>query len=699
MSEVTYRLDKSSRIATFIIDTAGAVNTVGQLFLADLEKTIERAKLDNVKGVIIVSGKKKSFLDGANLKEIASGATTSMVRHVTLRYQESLAELAKSLFPVVAILDGQTALGGGLELLLWGCDHVFSTPNSKMGLPEVNVGLFPVGGGTHTLPKIVGFKTAVDWIAGGKVNSAEFYSNPEFITICESRELEPMAKQWLDSHHGILNRNYDPNFCEADSLSSEEKMQVLDAARSKYCICPYRPYILSALDSMEQGLNLELDEAARRDINLFVPLLSNPNSRNKIDLFGLVSSMGPRLLRVDPRQVVKVGKIAIIGSGLMGSGIAQVAAEKGLNVTLIDVDAEISRRAVEKIDQTLQDLVYRGKWSQKRKDGVMINLDYTTDYSRLKEIPVVIECVFEDVIIKRQILAKVQEVNPDIIFASNTSTIPMAEISKESAQAEMVVGMHFFSPVPLMPLLEVVQGPVSSPASVATAISLGRAMGKTVILVNDGPGFYTSRTFGSFVMNGFRIAELGVAPWEIDALAMKMGFPQGPLHVYGTAGGNVVYHAGKFMASKFPERMSVPQSLVNMYEGGYVGVGNPSFYKDYKRMIPDQSAAKFVVRANGYPVPTPQEVQDILLLGMINEAFWCLSDGVLRDYYSMDLGAVLGIGFPDCWHGPARYVSLKGVKEVKRRLLELSDKFGMPGLNPAPEFEVLAACGLDSNLI
>ncbi|MGC8660285.1 MAG: 3-hydroxyacyl-CoA dehydrogenase NAD-binding domain-containing protein, partial [Desulfomonilaceae bacterium] len=318
---------------------------------------------------------------------------------------------------------------------------------------------------------------------------------------------------------------------------------------------------------------------------------------------------------------------------------------------------------------------------------------------RLQEIPVVIECVFEDVELKRQILAKVQEVNPNIIFASNTSTIPMAEISKQSVHAEMVVGMHFFSPVPLMPLLEVIQGPMSSLASVATAINLGRVLGKTVILVNDGPGFYTSRTFGSYVMNGFRLAELGVGPWEIDALAMKVGFPQGPLHVYGTAGGNVIYHAGQFMASKFQKRMNVPQSLVNMFEGGYVGAGNPSFYKDNRKMVPDQSAARFIVRTNGYPVPTPEEIQEVLLLGMINEAFWCLSDGVLRDYYSMDLGAVLGIGFPDCWHGPARYVSVKGAKEVKTRLEQLADKFGIPGLGPAPEFEILDAFGLNSNLI
>ncbi|MGO8877990.1 MAG: 3-hydroxyacyl-CoA dehydrogenase NAD-binding domain-containing protein [Desulfomonilaceae bacterium] len=698
MSEVTYRLDQSSKIATFVINTAGPVNTIGQRFLADMEMAIERARLDYVKGVVIVSGKRKSFLDGANLKEIITGATPAIIRHVTLRYQEALACLAKLPFPVVALLDGQTALGGGFELLIWGCDYAFATSSSRMGFPEVNVGLFPAGG-TQILPKLIGLNAAVDLIVNGRAHPAEYYAGAGFVTICASDELKSRGIEWIEAHQGIINRNYDPVFQEPNPLSEGEKRKILDAARSRYGISPYRPYIAAALDSIEGGLSLPIDAAAKRDIDLFVPLFSNPNSRNKIDLFGLVTSLGPRLVKVDSRQAVKVDKIAVIGSGLMGSGIAQVAAEKGINVTLIDVDVETSRRAVEKIDRTLQDLVDKGKWSQKRKDATLGNLGWTADYEQLKDIPLVIECVFEDLDLKRKIRAKVQEINPNVIFASNTSTIPMAEISEGSARPEMIIGMHYFSPVPLMPLLEIIKGPQSSPAIIATTVALGRAMGKTVILVNDGPGFYTSRTFGSYVMNGFRLAELGIPPWDVDLLALKIGFPQGPLHVYGTAGGNVIYHAGSFMAARFPDRMTVPRTLVNMFEAGYVGAGKPSFYKDYLKMVPDQSAEKFIAGTKGIPTPTNEEAQDMLILGMVNEAFWCMSEGVLRDYYSMDIGAVLGIGFPDCWHGPARYVSLRGVKEMKRRLTELSDKFGIPGLAPAPEFDLLIATGLDSNLI
>ena len=471
MSEVTYRLDQSSKIATVVINTAGPVNTIGQRFLADMEMAIERARLDDVKGVVIVSGKKKSFLDGANLKEIIIGATPAIIRHVTLRYQEALACLAKSPFPIVALLDGQTALGGGFELLIWACDHVFATSSSRMGLPEVNVGLFPAGGGTQILPKLIGLNAAVDLIVNGRVNPADHYGGAGYVTICASDELKSRAIEWIEAHQGIINRNYDPAFQEPNPMSGEEKRKVLDAARSRYSISPYHPYISAALDSIEQGLNLTLDEAARRDIDLFVPLFSNPNSRNKIDLFGLVTGLAPKLVRVDHPQAVKVDKIAVIGSGLMGRGIAQVAAEKGINVTLVDVDAETARSAVEKIDRTLQDLVDKGKWLQKRKDATLGNLGWTADYEQLKDIPLVIECVFEDLDLKRKIRAKVQEINPNVIFASNTSTIPMADISEGSARPEMIIGMHYFSPVPLMPLLEIIKGSRSNPAVVATAVA------------------------------------------------------------------------------------------------------------------------------------------------------------------------------------------------------------------------------------
>jgi 3-hydroxyacyl-CoA dehydrogenase/enoyl-CoA hydratase/3-hydroxybutyryl-CoA epimerase len=699
MPEVSYKLDQATGLATLTIDTAGPVNTIGQKFITDLEKASARAVQDQVRGVIIDSAKKKSFLDGANLKEILTDATPQVARLIVKRYQDALELLAKAPFPVVAILDGQTALGGGFELLLWACDHVFATASSSMGLPEVNVGLFPAGGGTQTLRKVVGFKAAVEMITTGRVNPAPAYAESGVVTVCKSEELLPKAHAWINDHQGILNRNYDPGRQEPNPIPDDEKQRILNASRFRFTISPFRPYLQAALDALEAGLTLSFSEATAKEVELFVPLLFHPNSRNKIDLFFLMTSMGPKLAKVDRSKALAVKEFAVIGAGLMGQGIAQVAADKGMRVMLIDVDEARTKTAVETIDRAAENLVSRGRWTAERKQALMANLRWTTDYADLKHVPLVIECVFEDLALKRDILARVQAVNPEAIFASNTSTIPMAEIAEGAARPEQVVGMHYFSPVPLMPLLEVIQGPQSSAASVATAVTTGRAMGKTVILVGDGPGFYTSRTFGTFVLNGFRLAELGLRPWDVDLLALQAGFPQGPLHVYGTTGGSVIYHAGNFMASKFPERIPIPASLERLFQAGYVGAGRPSFYLDQKKMTPDESVMEHIAPLKGLPTPTAEEAKDVLLLGMVNEAFWCLSEGVLKDYFSMDLGAVLGIGFPDCWHGPARYASQKGVRTVYDRLAELSERFQLPGLAPAPEFKAIMACGLDGCLV
>ena len=274
-----------------------------------------------------------------------------------------------------------------------------------------------------------------------------------------------------------------------------------------------------------------------------------------------------------------------------------------------------------------------------------------------------IESVFEDLALKRKVLAEIREASPDVVFASNTSTLPMDEIAEGSARPELVVGMHYFSPVPLMPLCEVIRGPRTSEEALATAVAAGRRQKKTVIVVGDGPGFYTSRTFGVFVLTGFHLAEMGIDPWEVDRLAVEAGFPQGPLNVYGTAGGNVIYHACSAMKERMGDRLDVPPSLERMWKAGYVGAGKPCFYKE--KMEPDRSALDHVVRRPNATTPEPAEAKEMLLLAMTNEAFRCIDEGVLDDFFTLDLGAVLGIGFPDCWHGPARYASLRGLRVVR----------------------------------
>lgn len=697
MEEIRYRIEGDTNIAIFEIDTPGPVNTIGERLIADLGKATERARGDGVKGVILSSSKKKSFLDGANLMEIMKDPSVRDLKHLVLKFHEALEALARSPFPVVALLLGQTALGGGFETLLWSCDHIFATPGSKMGLPEVNVGLFPAGGGPEILRRMLGLKAALDIVMEGKVLPVEFYAHSGLVTIAHEDELSSAARKWIEGHQEIVNRNYDPKWKGPEPLSKEEQLELVKKARARYTVCPQRPYLKAAIDAIEEGLTLPFDEAARNEVRHFAPLIAEPNVKNKIDLFFSITGLGPKLARVDHKKAIPAHEIAIIGAGLMGQGVAQVCADNGMRVLLIDIDKATVQAAVEKISADLELLVNKGRWQPERKERLLRNIRVTDDYEDLRGIPLVIEAVFEDLDLKQEILKKAQEANPDVLFASNTSTIPMEDISAKSDRPDQVVGMHYFSPVPLMPLLEVVQGPKTSDSALATAVTSGRQQGKTCIIVGDGPGFYTSRTFGVFVMTGFYLIEMGLDPWEIDRLALEAGFPQGPLHVYGTAGGNVVYHAGFFIQTRRPDIFSVPKTLISLHEAGYVGAGKPCFYKT--GLEPDKSVLDYIDRTPSLPTPDSDEAKEMLLLAMVNQAFMCLDEGVVRDYYSMDIGAILGIGFPDCWHGPARYVSQNGVRATQKRIGEIYDKYGLPFFRPAEEFERLIACGVDKGLI
>jgi 3-hydroxyacyl-CoA dehydrogenase/enoyl-CoA hydratase/3-hydroxybutyryl-CoA epimerase len=697
MREIRYLLDRKKNIASIEIDTTGPVNTIGETVIRELASATQRANKDGVRGMIIRSAKAKSFLDGANLVEITKDPSPLRLKHLLLMYHEALDALATSPFPVAAVLVEQTALGGGFELILWACDRIFATPGSKMGLPEVNVGLFPAAGGLETLKRVVGFETALDIVMGGKVLPAEFYAKSAVVDIYGPEEIFSEAEKWIDANPRILNRNYDPAWKGADSPSLDKCRNLILKARNIYTVCPQRPYYSAALAAMEQALDQAFRQSVENQVHHFTPLIVDANVKNKIDLFFTITTVAPKLVTIDDENAVSVDRVAVIGAGLMGQGIAQVCADNGLAVLLFDVDVPTARKAKQKIADSLESLVRKGRWPAERRDRLLKNIRPAADYARLANVPLVIESVFEDLELKQKILKNVQKFNPQAVFATNTSALPMADVSAKSRRPEQVVGMHYFSPVPRMPLLEVVRGPHTSPAALATAVASGRRQKKIGIVVGDGPGFYTSRTFGAYVLTGFCLAEAGLDPWEVDRIAVEAGFSQGPFDVYGTAGGRIIYHASRFLESRLPELFSVPETLSRLVAAGYVGAGAPCFYKGDGQ--PDESARRFVVVNTSLPSPSLEEAGEMLLLAMVNQAFLCLDEGVLQDYYTMDIGAVLGIGFPDCWHGPARYVSQKGVDATAIRLRQVFETYGLHCFKPAAEFGRLKACGVNRDLI
>ena len=352
MQEVYYRLDRESRIASLVIDTVGAVNTVGEQFITDLETATRRAAADRVVGIIIRSAKSSSFLDGADLAAIRKNPSPAALELLLRRYQAVLDALASNPFPVAAVLVEQTALGGGFELLLWACDRIFATPGSKMGLPEVNVGLFPAAGGLETLKRLVGFETALDIVLGGKVLGAHAFAISEQVEVIEADRIAAAAESWIRANPHITNRNMG-----SDRLPDDEKKaccQLIEKARKSHTRCRQRPWFDALLTAAQEALDLDFRQAVDNQIRHFAPLIADRNVQNKIDFFFTSTRVAPKLASVDAEQSIPVDRVAVIGAGLMGRGIAQVCADNELRVLLFDIDQQAAQHARDQIAGDLE---------------------------------------------------------------------------------------------------------------------------------------------------------------------------------------------------------------------------------------------------------------------------------------------------------------------------------------------------------
>jgi 3-hydroxyacyl-CoA dehydrogenase/enoyl-CoA hydratase/3-hydroxybutyryl-CoA epimerase len=699
MTTVTMSAPDSKKPVRLAVSSDGPVNTIDSGMMASLEALLKDLGGRGAAGIILESRKKGSFITGADMMELFAGGPEGVAAALR-RMHAILKGLAGLEGPLVAVLDDQAAIGGGFELLLLVCDHIVATPRSSFGLPEVHFGLVPALGGLYPLARVAGLEMALNMVTRGRTLRTEELAAAGLATACSSEELMEKAEAWIKEHAKRSKRVASPGSMKVMPESEEERKKIVDGYMERAEISPQRPWLPAAVRLLALSTEPDFERFFESNLEEFCALSSHPNTKNKIDFFFLKSFVFPKLARTDPKKAAACPSMGMVGSGLMGAGIAQVAADAGIKVRLMDMDEKIARGAVDAIAGVLQGLVKRGRWTEKRMKKCLANIEVVKGLEQMKDVPLLIEAIPEKMELKQKLAGDVHGLSEDIIFATNTSSLPIGDISKGTSRPDRVVGMHFFSPVPLMELLEVIEGRDSSEETVATAMALGKAMGKTCILVGDGPGFYTSRVFATFLYGGFLAVEAGADPWETDRVAVRAGFPRGPLHMFCSVGGMIPYHAGKFMETREPGRLPVPAAMASAAEAGYVGAGGKKgFYRDEAGKIPDESVLDHLARKKGLPVPGERDIEDILLLGMVNEAFWVLGEGILRDLPSMDLGAVLGVGFPDCFHGPARYASMRGLAEVVSRCRELHEKYQVPHMAPAPELVRMTACGVRGSLI
>ncbi|WP_437914373.1 fatty acid oxidation complex subunit alpha FadJ [Sorangium sp. So ce302] len=711
-------------VAVVTYDVPGeAVNTLKPTFTGDLERIAGQiASNPLIKAAILVSGKADTWIAGADIEMLKGVATAAQAEAMCRAGHEAILRIVRSPKPIVAAVHG-AALGGGFEVALACHARVLSDDRKTvLGLPEVQLGLLPGINGLQRLAERAGLKAALDHGLTGKnmrpskarqlgvaddvVPAAILRETAAALALKLARvEAGPpfrpkrASAPKLDSA-ALTRAALERNPIGRALLFQQAARQTRKKTGGHY---PAPERIIDVLRTYaEKGFEASKEVEARA----FGELVASSTAHRLMELFFATNAMKKDTGVDDPAvQPRKVEKIAMIGAGLMGAGIAYVSLNAGISVRLRDRDDASIGRGLKYVADILGERVKKKQLTPLERDEKLALLTATTDSSGLRSADLVIEAVFEDLAVKHAVLRDVEQHGKSgVIFASNTSSIPISRIAAASKRPENVVGMHYFSPVHKMPLLEVIRTEATSPEVVATAVAVGKRQGKTVIVVNDGVGFYTSRILGPYMNEASWLLAEGVAIEQVDAALVAWGWPVGPLALLDEVGIDVAAHVGPIMLEAFGDRLAPPPTMARLVSDDRRGRKNERGMYLYgaaaKKKGKGKHADESAYGVLGLPVPRakdspPVPVEEIQLrcsLQLVNEALHCLGEGILRSPRDGDIGAIFGLGFPPFRGGPFRYVDSLGAAEVLRRIEIYERRFGKRW-TPAPALVEAARTG------
>src|SRR6267142_139114 len=677
-------------VATVLYDVPGEqMNTLRDSFEREFDEAFGKLAEDaSVKAIVLASGKPDSFVVGADVEMLArlkAAAEATALARGGQQAMQRLEDLGKRK-PVVAAIHGP-ALGGGLELALAATYRIASDDRkTQLGQPEVQLGLIPGAGGTQRLPALIGIAQALDLILSGKSVRAQKARKLGLLdeVVPKAILLEVARRRARELAAGELKIERNKVELTLPKLLRTEVLQQLalednpvgrrilfQQARKALLAKTHGHYPAPerALEAIRIGVEKGPEEGYRAEAAFFGELVVGDVSRRLVEIFfatqALKKDTGVDDASVKARKVEKVG---MLGAGLMGAGIAYVTADAGIPVRLKDKDDAALGRGLKQIASILDERVKRKRLSWREREDKLALITGTTDYSGFRRAGVVIEAVFEDLKTKQAMVREVEKEAPDAIFATNTSSIPIGLIAEGAARPDRVVGMHFFSPVQKMPLLEVVRGRSTGAEAVATAVALGKKIGKTVIVVNDGPGFYTSRILAPYINEAAFIFNDGAAVEEIDRALVEFGFPVGPMQLLDEVGIDVGAKVAHIMHEAFGARLAPPPGFEKLSESGRLGrKSRKGFYLYTEEKGPklvDKTVYEMTPQGQKRSSPPLAEIAERCVLQMVNEAALCLGEGILRTARDGDIGAVFGLGWPPFRGGPFRYADTLGVGNV-----------------------------------
>ncbi len=654
-------------------------NKLDRLFGTELEALIEHLESNTPdKGTVFCSGKPDSFLVGADLDLARAIETAEEACEVAGKAQEGFRRL-QSLPNTIAAIHGP-ALGGGLEFAL-ACQGILLSdhPKTVVGLPEVKLGLLPAAGGCWRLPARIGLTAGVTHIVGGKNIyprkaknlglAIDVVPHPLLLDAAirmladgqlPSRRSKGREAWWMRTAQRLrLFRNY---------IYNAAAREVRKAAGTHYP-APYK-----ALDAIREGRERGPEGGELAEREAFGQLLTGQAGRSLIHLF----FSSNQLKKQQKSAVGQLQRIGVLGAGLMGTGIATVAAGQGLTVRIRDLAQDTLDKVLPHAAADFQARADKRIWRRVEAERALNRIQPRTDLGGMRTAEVVVEAVFEDLELKRRVRDELFDAaGPETIFASNTSSIPIAQIAEGAEDPGRVVGMHFFSPVEKMPLVEVIRGPQSTQHAVDCVVALARQMGKVVIVVEDGPGFYTTRVIGAFLAEVYALLDDGVAGPALDKAFIDFGFPVGPLALSDEVGLDTALKVTRILSEQLDPRFAAPPGLAQMVESGRTGrKSNRGFYlyrNGSKHFDPETYQMLADPARRHMP---PDSISKRGLWAFILEAVKCLEAGILPDPVSGDIGAVLGIGFPAYLGGPFHYIDQLGLEQTLATLRALESEHG-----------------------
>jgi 3-hydroxyacyl-CoA dehydrogenase/enoyl-CoA hydratase/3-hydroxybutyryl-CoA epimerase len=705
-------------IAELVLDDPeSSVNTITRAFGEQLAALLDRVESDDrIQAVVVTSAKRDSFIAGANIQMISAIKFAADAERAAADLASLFGRIKASKKRFVAAVDG-AALGGGFEFAL-ACHAIVLSDSKKtvVALPEVQLGLLPGANGLLRVAERTDVRVALDLgLTGKNVRPKkaktlglveEVVPAPHLVKVARSlahalvEGKTPGKKKSSGLDVAKLQADVTKGALEGNPLGrrvlfSKAREELRKKTRGHY------PAPERIVDVLEKYASKGFAAAAELEAKLFGELVVSEVSARLVELFEATTA-----LKKDTGtdgfvgKLPKTDRIGVLGGGLMGGGIAFVTARAGVPVRIRERDDGGCGRALRYVNELVGERVKKKQSTPLEAQADLALVTATTDWSGMKHADIVVEAVFEDLELKQEMLRQVEAVAPEnALFASNTSSIPIAQIAANAKRPENVLGMHYFSPVHKMPLLEIIRTDKTSDAAVGRAVALGKKQGKTVIVVRDGVGFYTSRILAPYLNEAAYLLSEGVAIDVIDEAMVAWGFPVGPLQLLDEVGIDVGSHVGVVMRQAFGDRMVAPAATSKLLADGRKGRKNGRGFYVYGE-TGKKKGGKKPVDASVYALVgvepkaklAAEDIQMRCALQMVNEAFHCLGEGILRSPRDGDIGAIFGLGFPPFRGGPFRYVDTIGTAEAYRRIQGFHDRFGARW-EPAPLLKEMARDG------